>query len=82
MLDFEHRFLFCLTTSPIKQFPDAADESTAARPHGGGKLKALVWFWIIDEIYGLILELSVCEQERMVQSQVVELDDGHDDGGD
>jgi hypothetical protein len=24
-----------------------------------GRLKALVWFWIIDEIYGLIPELSV-----------------------
>ena len=23
------------------------------------RLKALVWFWIIDETYGLILELSV-----------------------
>jgi hypothetical protein len=23
------------------------------------KVKALVWFWIIDETYGLILELSV-----------------------
>jgi len=25
----------------------------------GGRSKALVWFWIIDEIYGLILALSV-----------------------
>ena len=24
-----------------------------------GRLKALVWFWIIDETYGLILEQSV-----------------------
>jgi hypothetical protein len=44
MLDFEHRFLFCLITSPIKKFPDAADESTVARPYGGGKLKALIRF--------------------------------------
>ena len=26
-------------------------------------VKALVWFWIIDETYGLILELSVWTRE-------------------
>ena len=44
-----------------------------------GRLKAQVWFWIINETYGLILELSVkTRQDGPIQ--VVEQDRSDHDG--
>ena len=44
-----------------------------------GRLKALVWFWIIDETLGLTFDLSVWIRKGS-PIQVVELDDGHGEG--
>jgi len=45
-------------------------------------LKALVWFWIIDETLVLTSILSVCRLNEVGTCQVMEHDDHGDDGDD
>jgi len=45
-------------------------------------MKALVWFWIIDETLELTSILSVCRLNEVGTCQVMEASDDHGDDGD